>query len=163
MDVASLDTADESAKFLTLCHQKQQLFEQVTYIGGLANGGFGANGWFWWNSGKFISYPLTWDEDEPNFAESKEYCLSITKYGFTGFFKFNDMSCEGNELKFVCQQSKDSSSKAPEKLQKREKPPTSARKGKRHQIFAEVESQKSKTENDSARIVNSINLTFQQM
>lgn len=106
MDVVSLDTEDESDHFLRLCQKKSSVFESLTYIGGIASSGFGADGWFWWNSGERITYQLDWAEHEPNFIEGKEYCLSVAHYANLGVFKLNDISCFGqHELKFICQQS----------------------------------------------------------
>lgn len=58
--------------------------------------------WYWQNSGKKVSFTIPFGVGEPNFANNKEFCLSLRK-DTSNFYKFNDITCDESNMPFICQ------------------------------------------------------------
>lgn len=104
MEFVSLETLNESEKFLQSCTEKYQEFDDHVHVGAISHDGNSKNGFYWMNSGKRINYPLEFGRGEPNNYGGKEFCLSIQKQD-TDVFLYNDINCSDSFNQFICQKS----------------------------------------------------------
>ena len=102
MDILGLETEDEANLFHESMALKVDLLDVSVQVGGITANGGNVTDWFWVSSGTKISYPLKWNEGEPNNYENDEYCLSLAK-DCENNFRYNDIDCWASPMQFVCQ------------------------------------------------------------
>lgn len=102
-DVVSLDTLEEMEAVADMCEENKNLFGWFIHIGGVASTSKSKTDWYWVNSNEKVSYDMLWQNGQPDFSGSNEWCLTLEK---SSKFKFNDIPCHGSwEEKFICEAS----------------------------------------------------------
>ena len=84
---------------------KVDLLDVSVQVGGITANGGNVTNWFWVISGIKISYPLKWNEGEPNITDDNEFCLNLSNDEENRYW-FNDVDYWANAQNFVCQQHK---------------------------------------------------------
>ncbi|CAG5124377.1 unnamed protein product [Candidula unifasciata] len=77
---------------------------KARYVDTVWTGGFATAHWQWMPSFIRIKEYTNWSQGQPDNAEGKEGCLSISKFSH---YKWNDEAC-GNRHPFVCEKSANS-------------------------------------------------------
>lgn len=102
-DIVSLDTVEEMEAVAAMCEENKDLFGWYIHIGGVASTSKSKTDWYWVNSNRKVSYAMSWQNGQPDFSGSNEWCLTLGK---SSKFMFNDIPCHGSwEEKFICESS----------------------------------------------------------
>ena len=101
LELVSLETLSEYNVFMSMIENHEFIKSSsfwYYHIDAMTLKPNSSTDWYWTNSGHKVSFPMTWALNQPDFAGSNEYCLSIVpREGF------NDLPCMNFKTSFICQ------------------------------------------------------------
>ena len=111
-ELVTFESLDEFKKFQQLWedYKYSKYFEAPFYlhVDGFTKTPKSTDEWYFTKNGKKISFEMPWLNEEPNFGQRIEYCLSVGKKSSDELLKFNDSICYNSRKNyhfnsFVCQ------------------------------------------------------------
>lgn len=108
MNILTIDSAEEQKTLLSFSTSKKGLFQNDTciFVGGIApvhDKNPAKSSWFWFESGVKTSFPIKWNNGEPNNSGGQENCMSAFLSSTTKTIMFNDLPCSVTYCQFICQ------------------------------------------------------------
>ncbi|KAG4074000.1 hypothetical protein HA402_014205 [Bradysia odoriphaga] len=104
MEFLTLETLDESDKFMQMFNLNPTVISDWVYIGGVTILPKSLDHWYWLDLGKPLSFQPKFAPGEPSgshISGNTEYCLSVGKV--SGQSYYNDIRCDGLAYNFLCQ------------------------------------------------------------
>lgn len=103
MDLVNFGSKAQLDHFLKLFMKVTLPLNARVYIDGVGNLADRPNSWYWYGTGAEILFSLPWFPGEPNNAGGVEFCISMNFEQDGQSIGFNDVQCQGNSARFVCQ------------------------------------------------------------
>lgn len=103
LELATLETVEESRSLLTMVDNEstlRPLGSTWIWIDGITLKPLTKTEWYWTKSGKKLSFPLDWYQNQPNGLD--QFCLCVSKGTTNAKFGYNDGHCD-TALQFICQ------------------------------------------------------------